>query len=92
MTGAPDAARQLVRAKDKVRKVEQKLQEKHLRRLRDGVRESFETSRLHQETLRFLKIANTAFASIGYPIAARSGDLLSTRLSNGSKSKPGRDT
>ncbi|MCH2250815.1 MAG: Na/Pi cotransporter family protein [Cognatishimia sp.] len=91
MTGAPDAARQLVRAKDKVRTVEQKLQERHLRRLRDGVQESFDTSRLHQETLRFLKIANTAFASIGYPIAARSGDLLSTRLSSEANHKSGKD-
>lgn len=85
MTGAPDAARQLLRAKDKVRKAEQKLQERHLARLRDNIPASFETSRIHQDTLRTLKTINAAFATIGHPIAARSGDLLSTRLSAKSK-------
>lgn len=81
MTGAPDPARQLLRAKEKVRTAEQTLQEKHLERLRSGLKESFETSRMHQESLRILKNVNAGFAIIGYRIAARSGDLLSTRLS-----------
>lgn len=81
MTHAPDAARQLLRAKDKARNVEQDLQVRHLMRLRNGLTESFETSRIHQETLRTLKSVNSAFATIGYPIMARSGDLLATRLS-----------
>lgn len=85
MTGAPDAARQLLRAKDKVRKAEQKLQERHLARLRDNISASFDTSHIHQDTLRTLKTINAAFATIGQPIAARSGDLLSTRLSAKSK-------
>lgn len=85
MTGAPDAARQLLRAKDKVRKVEAKLQERHLTRLRHNIPASFETSRLHQDVLRTLKNINTAFATIGHPIVARSGDLLSSRLSPESK-------
>ena len=81
MTGEPDAARQLLHAKDKVRKVEQMLQERHLVRLRKNIPASFETSHIHQETLRTLKTINAAFATIGQPIAERSGDLLSTRLS-----------
>lgn len=85
MSGAPDAARQLLRAKDKVRKAEQKLQERHLARLRDNIPASFDTSHIHQDTLRTLKTINAAFATIGQPIAARSGDLLSTRLSAKSK-------
>ncbi len=80
MTGAPDAARQLLHAKDKVRKVEQKLQERHLVRLRKNIPASFATSHIHQDTLRSLKTINAAFATIGHPIAERSGDLLSTRL------------
>ena len=87
MNGAPDAARQLLWAKEKVRSAERKLQERHLERLRAGISESFETSRMHQESLRILKNVNTAFATIGYPIAARSGDLLSTRLSKKAKSE-----
>jgi len=89
MTRAPDAARQLLRAKDKARHVEQDLQERHLMRLREGVPESFETSRIHQETLRTLKSVNAAFATIGYPIMSRSGDLLSTRLSKKPNKKTG---
>lgn len=89
MLGAPDAARQLLRAKEKVRDAEKNLQEKHLERLRAGVEASFATSRMHQETLRILKSVNTAFATIGYPIAAKSGDLLSTRLSKKSSAKNG---
>ena len=81
MTGAPDAARQLLHAKDKVRKAEQKLQERHLARLRKNIPASFDTSHIHQDTLRTLKTINAAFATIGQPIAARSGDLLTTRLS-----------
>jgi len=81
MTGAPDAARQLIHAKDKVRKAEQKLQERHLVRLRKNIPASFETSHIHQDTLRTLKTINAAFATIGHSIAERSGDLLSTRLS-----------
>ena len=80
MTGAPDAARQLLHAKDKVRKVEQKLQERHPVRLRNNIPASFATSHIHQDTLRSLKTINAAFATIGHPIAERSGDLLSTRL------------
>jgi phosphate:Na+ symporter len=85
MSGAPDAARQLVRAKEKVRIAERKLQKRHLARLRADNSTSFETSRLHQESLRLLKNVNTAFAVVGYSIAIRSGDLLSTQLSKKSK-------
>ena len=87
MNGAPDAARQLLRAKEVARTAERNLQERHLERLRAGISESFETSRMHQESLRILKNVNAAFATIGYPIAARSGDLLSTRLSKKPKSE-----
>ncbi|MFA3918384.1 hypothetical protein [Ruegeria hyattellae] len=87
MNGAPDAAGQLLRAKEKARAAERKLQERHLERLCAGISESFETSRMHQESLRILKNVNTAFATVGYPIAARLGDLLSTRLSEKAKSE-----
>ncbi|MCG7621860.1 Na/Pi cotransporter family protein [Epibacterium sp. Ofav1-8] len=80
MTGNPDDARELVAEKDSIRTAEQRLQSKHLSRLRDGISESIETSALHQETLRILKQVNTAFAMAGYPIVERAGDLLSSRL------------
>ncbi|MHA6325326.1 Na/Pi cotransporter family protein [Roseivivax sp. CAU 1753] len=80
MTQNPDAARELVAAKEKVRVVEQQLQREHLGRLREGLAESIETSSIHQETLRVLKQVNTSFSMIGYPILSESGDLLASRL------------
>ena len=76
----PAEARELVAAKDKVREVEQRLQKQHLNRLMQGKIASIETSNLHQETLRALKQINTAYTMIGYPILAKSGDLLASRL------------
>ena len=81
MNQNPAEARELVAAKEKVRKVEQKLQRSHIGRLREGLVESIETSNIHQETLRALKQVNTAFSMVGYPILLKSGDLLKSRLS-----------
>ena len=83
MTQNPDAARELVAAKEAVRSVEAHLQRQHLGRLQQGLVESLETSSIHQETLRVLKQINTSFSIIGYPILSKSGDLLDSRLSNG---------
>ncbi|MEP2783366.1 MAG: Na/Pi cotransporter family protein [Pseudoruegeria sp.] len=80
MNQNPAEARALVAAKEKVRKVEQKLQRSHIGRLREGLAESIETSNIHQETLRALKQINTAFSMVGYPILLKSGDLLKSRL------------
>ncbi|SMY07298.1 Na+/Pi-cotransporter [Flavimaricola marinus] len=80
MNQNPAEARELVAAKDKVRQVEQKLQRNHIGRLREGLAESIDTSNIHQETLRALKQINTAFSMVGYPILAKSGDLLESRL------------
>lgn len=82
MTQDPEAARELVTAKERVRNVERRLQRQHLTRLREGVAESFETSGIHQETLRVLKLVNTSFSMIGYPILSQTGDLLSSRLAD----------
>lgn len=80
MNQNPAEARELVVAKEKVRKVEQKLQRNHIGRLREGLIESIETSNIHQETLRALKQINTAFSMVGHPILLKSGDLLKSRL------------
>ena len=81
MNQNPEEARELILAKEKIRKIEQKLQKKHLARLQRGLVESIETSNIHQETLRALKQVNTSFSMIGYPILTRSGELLKSRLS-----------
>lgn len=80
MNQNPAEARELVAAKERVRKIEQKLQRSHIGRLREGLSESIETSNIHQETLRALKQINTAFSMVGHPILLKSGDLLKSRL------------
>ncbi|MFK7871404.1 MAG: Na/Pi cotransporter family protein [Roseobacter sp.] len=81
MNQNPAEARELVAAKEKVRKVEQKLQRSHIGRLREGLVESIERRTHHKETLRALKQINTAFSMVGHPILLKSGDLLKSRLS-----------
>ena len=79
-TGDAEAARQLVAEKDRIRFEEQKLQEKHLKRLQQGSTASIETTNIHQETLRLLKQINAALSYVAYPIAEETGDLLDSRL------------
>lgn len=79
-TGEAEAARQLVAEKDRVRKEEQRLQERHLHRLRKQRAASVETTNIHQETLRLLKQINGALCYVAYPIAEETGDLLDSRL------------
>lgn len=73
-------ARELVEQKEKVREIEQILERKHLKRLRKGLAESIETSAIHLDLLRTLKMLNTSFAMIAYPVLQESGELLGSRL------------
>ncbi len=79
-TGDAEAARQLVAEKDRIRTEEQKLQERHLKRLQQGASASIATTNIHQETLRLLKQINAALSYVAYPIAEETGDLLGSRL------------
>ncbi len=79
-TGDAEAARQLLAEKDRIRIEEQKLQERHLKRLQEGATASIETTNIHQEALRLLKQINAALTYVAYPIAEETGDLLSSRL------------
>lgn len=79
-TGDAEAARQLVAEKDRIRFEEQKLQERHVKRLQHGTTASIETTNIHQETLRLLKQINAALSYVAYPIAEETGDLLDSRL------------
>lgn len=79
-TGDAEAARQLVAEKDRIRIEEQKLQERHLKRLQRGATASIETTNIHQETLRILKQINASLTYVAYPIAEETGDLLGSRL------------
>lgn len=88
VTQAPEDAQRLIKAKEKVRKIERDLQTKHLSRLRENVPESYETSRIHQETLRMLKSINTAFAMIGYDVVKRSQKATLETSSKKKKNAP----
>jgi phosphate:Na+ symporter len=79
-TGDAEAARQLVAEKDRVRREEQKLQERHLARLQHGETASVISTNIHQETLRILKQINAAISYVAYPIAEETGELLESRL------------
>ncbi len=73
-------ARELVEQKERVRDLEQVLERTHLKRLRQGLTESLETSAIHLELLRALKMINTSFAMIAYPVLEQEGELLDSRL------------
>ena len=87
MTQDGGAARELVQQKELVRKIEKKLERTHLMRLRAGATETIETSAIHLDLLRALKMLNTAFTTIAYPLLKESGELLDSRLSNADESK-----
>lgn len=86
MAQDPEEARALMEEKDEIRAIEQRLQHQHLKRLQEGLRESIETSNIHQETLRALKQINTSFTTVAHPILSETGDLLSSRLSGRKRS------
>lgn len=76
-----ESARQLLQEKDRMRSAERASYGEHLKRLQSGAAQSIETSNIHLETVRALKTINSLFASVAYPILAKSGDLLDSRLS-----------
>ena len=81
-TGDAEAARQLVEEKDRIRIEEQRLQERHLKRLQEGGPASVETTNIHQEVLRLFKQINAALTYVAYPITEETGDLLRSRLAH----------
>ena len=82
MTEDGGEARELVQQKELIRKIEKQLERAHLMRLRAGATETIETSSIHLDLLRALKMLNTAFTTIAYPLLKESGELLDSRLSN----------
>ena len=79
-----ETARELVAQKEMIRELNQKLERKHLTRLRQGLTETIETSAIHIDLLRSLKVLNTGFAMIAYPLLREHGALLKSRLSKDS--------
>jgi phosphate:Na+ symporter len=80
MMGDLLAARALLAEKDRMRELEQRATENHLRRLREGRTQSIETSSLHLDIARDLKRIAAHIASVAYPILEQGGALRPTRL------------
>lgn len=84
MTEDLRAARLLADEKVKFRDAETAATAAHFDRLRQGRRESAETSALHLDLLRDMKIINSHLvAAAAYPILEREGALLPSRLASG---------
>ncbi|MFZ1815604.1 MAG: Na/Pi cotransporter family protein [Rhizobiaceae bacterium] len=86
VSGDVESARQLVREKETMRKLERSSHERHLQRLQTGMVRSIETSDIHLETVRAFKEINSLLATVAYPILRHSGGLLESRLSETSGS------
>jgi len=80
VSGDPRLARQLLGEKTEVRNLERSATESHLARLREGRRDSIESSTLHLDILRDLKRINAHIASVAYPILENRGELEDSRL------------
>ncbi|WP_205738083.1 Na/Pi cotransporter family protein [Granulosicoccus antarcticus] len=76
----PENARLLSLEKTEIKRVERQSRKRHLKRLQNGLTESFETSDIHLETLRAFREFNGHVAAIAYPVLYETGQLLETRL------------
>jgi phosphate:Na+ symporter len=80
VSGDRQLARKLLLEKEHFRQIERDAAESHHVRLKDGKRESIETSSLHLDILRDLKRINSHLSSAAYPILEQAGELRSSRL------------
>ena len=80
VSGDVGIARRLIEEKSGFTYRQRKSQKSHLKRLAKGLVESLESSDLHLETGLAFKEFNSHVASIAYPILAREGQLLHSRL------------
>ena len=90
MTGDIRSARQLAAEKDVFRNLMTKATDAHFVRFRAGEIESVETSTMHLDALRDLRGINSYLvAAAAYPILERRGELLPSRLRDGSDEAAG---
>jgi phosphate:Na+ symporter len=80
VSGDVASARQLVKEKEFIRKLERDSHDCHLERLRKANSVSIESSDIHLETVRALKEINSLLVTVAYPILTESGHLLESRL------------
>lgn len=75
-----ESARQLLREKAEMARLERKSRKHHLNRLAQGNPDSLGSSDRHLETAYLLKEFNSWVVSVAHPILDREGQLLKTRL------------
>jgi phosphate:Na+ symporter len=80
VSGDVKVARELLAEKVAIRSMELAAAEGHLGRLREGYRETMETTTLHMDIVRDLKRINSHLTSVAYPILEEAGVLLKSRL------------
>jgi phosphate:Na+ symporter len=80
VSGDVESARQLVKEKEAMRKMERASHDSHLERLRNAHSASIDTSDIHLETVRAFKEINSLLVTVAYPILTESGHLLESRL------------
>lgn len=61
-------ARQILDAKPEISKLERGFRQNHIQRLRDGYRETIDTSEIHLDVLTNLKRINSHITAVAYPI------------------------
>lgn len=75
-----ESAKHLVEEKTRLGKLERETRNRHLRRLVEGTPESIATSDQHMEVVRALREINSLYTAVAYPILARYGVLLDSRI------------
>jgi phosphate:Na+ symporter len=73
-------ARQLAARKETVRHMVSQSEEMHMKRLRDGNPESFESSSIHIDVIRDMKEINSLLVALAYPVLSKAGMLRESRL------------
>ena len=82
MSGDAKMALKLLEEKREVKELERADAARHLDRLREGRRESIETSALHMDVLRDLKRIHSHIVAVAYPVLIEAG-LLDTKQGPG---------
>jgi phosphate:Na+ symporter len=67
----PELGQKVLRHKKRLAEIERELGQKHLMRLHQGLRESFETSSIHLDLLSNLRRINAIISKMAYPVLDR---------------------
>ncbi len=91
VSGDKTLARRLLGQKVVIRDLERQAVNAHLDRLKRGLPETLETSRIHLDVIRDLKRINSHLTSVAYPILEAAGELRESRLRHGEQTSSAPD-